>query len=295
MSTRHPRSHSEEPRSEGIGSFLRNLITSVPWSECAESSEEMIVAAPSGGRIKINNGNGRTRVIGENRDDISIQIHKRARAESPDAADELLEAILVETSDVSGSLVLDVQTPRRWNRHGHAHLELRVPCGTHVLVEADNGKVCVEGMRSSVSAHSRNGSVRISDVIGDVEITTSNAKVSCNCTCGRLLARSTNGRIELADHRGSVDATTSNGLIRASLEELSDEGVVLATSNGRIVLDLPKDVDAEVDLRVENGVIRTLRELHTKRGDSTGRLRGRLGRGGKPVKLRTSNGTISLR
>jgi len=285
----------EQTRSEGIGSFLRSLLAGIPWSECTESKEEMTLAAPAAGRIRVNNGNGKTRVIGEDRDDVALRIHRRARAESQEAAAEVLEAIRIDSADVSGKLVLDVHTPRKWNRHGHAHLELRVPRGSHITVEANNGKVCVEGMRARVCARSSNGAVRVSDVVGDVEVTTSNAKVCCDGTCGRLLARSSNGKIELADHRGSVDATTSNGLIRASLEEVGAEGVVLATSNGRIVLELPEQVDAEVDLRVDNGVIRTLRDLETRHGDSAGRLRGKLGRGGAPIKLRTSNGTISLR
>ena len=137
--------------------------------------------------------------------------------------------------------------------------------------------------------------MRISDVIGDVEVSTSNAKVSCDCTCGRLLARSSNGKIELDEHRGSVDASTSNGLIRAALEQVGLEGVHLATSNGRIVLDLPDEVDADVDLRVDNGLIRNDRQLCKATRETNGRLRGRLGRGGALIKLRTSNGSISLR
>ena len=32
---------------------------------------------------------------------------------------------------------------------------------------------------------------------------------------------------------------------------------MLATSNGRIALELPEEVDGDVDIRVDNGVIRT--------------------------------------
>ena len=68
----------------------------------------------------------------------------------------------------------------------------------------------------------------------------------------------------------------------------------LATSNGRIVLDLPESVDADVDLRVDNGIIRNDRELQHKGRETNGRVVGRLGNGGRLVKLRTSNGSISL-
>jgi len=162
-------------------------------------------------------------------------------------------------------------------------------------VSAANGKLYLEGMRRAVRARSSNGSVHVSDVVGDIEVHTSNAKVSCDCTCGRLMARSSNGKIELDDHRGSIDASTANGPIRATLEELGREGVLLATSNGRITLELPAEVDAELDMRVDNGLIRNDRELSAQSRDSNGRVRGRLGRGGSLIKLRTSNGIISLR
>jgi DUF4097 and DUF4098 domain-containing protein YvlB len=297
--SRRGREH-EEPRrgddaNEGIGGFLRNLLSGIPWSECAECREERTFPAPSGRSLRIDNGSGRTRVLGEDRDDISVCIEKRARAESDDAAQHLVGDIQLVARETNGVLHLEVQTPRRWNRHGNAHLEVRIPRDLEVAVNANNGKVCIEGIRSRVSARSCNGSIRVSDVVGDIDVTTSNAKVCFHCTCGQLTARSSNGKIELDEHRGSVDVSTSNGLIRAALDEVGRQGVILATSNGRIMLELPEHVDAEVDLRVDNGVIRTLRELETSSGEDTGRLRGRLGRGGIPIKLRTSNGTISLR
>jgi DUF4097 and DUF4098 domain-containing protein YvlB len=146
-----------------------------------------------------------------------------------------------------------------------------------------------------VRARSSNGSASICDVVGDIEIMTSNAKVCCSGTCGNLIARSSNGKIEIDAHRGSIDASTSNGLIRASIVELGEHGVQLATSNGRIVLELPDEVDADVDIRIDNGIIRNDRTLDSANRETTGRLSGRLGRGGVPIKVRTSNGSISLR
>jgi DUF4097 and DUF4098 domain-containing protein YvlB len=118
--------------------------------------------------------------------------------------------------------------------------------------------------------------------------------VYCSATCGNLVARSSNGRIKLEEHSGSLDASTSNGLIRASLTRVGRDGIVLATSNGRILLDLPDGVNADVDIRVENGIIRNHRELTSQSGPTADRVRGKLGDGGIPIKLRTSNGVISV-
>jgi len=280
----------------GFGKFIETLLAGIPWSERAEETETIHVPRPPGGNLRIDNANGRTRVVGEDRSDIEIQLTKAARAESVEQARRLVETIhVVPSEDAAGDLNLDVEIPGRWNRRGRVDMELRIPRELKVQVIAANGKVCVQGLRDSVRARSSNGAVRIEDVIGDVEIHTSNAKVSCSCTCGHLTARSSNGRIELEDHRGSVDAATSNGTIHCELEDIGKSGVILSTSNGRIVLDLPEEVDGDVDIRVDNGVIRNSRELDPPSRERSGRVKGTLGRGGTPIRLRASNGTISIR
>ncbi len=292
MRSRHARNGSAHEG--GFGSFLRSLLAGVPWSEHAEREDLLRLPRPASGVIRIHNANGKTRLVGEERSDIELLAHRNARAESSDAAQELLESIRVIHETAGDVLEIEVDVPRKWNRRGYAHLELRVPRGVSAEIVAANGRVGIEHLRGSVRARSSNGSVDITDVVGDIEVATSNAKVCCSCTVGRLVARSSNGKIELEEHCGSVDASTSNGLIRASLESLGREGVHLATSNGRIVLDLPEKVDAEVDIRVDNGVIRNDRELCKASRERNGQLRGRLGNGGAMIKLRTSNGSVCL-
>ncbi|MDJ0846904.1 MAG: DUF4097 family beta strand repeat-containing protein [Myxococcota bacterium] len=281
-------------REGGFGSFVRSLLAGVPWSEHAERDDLLRLPRPASGVIRIHNANGKTRLVGEERSDVELLAHKNARAESSEAAQALLDSIRVIHESAGDVLEIEVDVPRKWNRRGCAHLELRVPRGLSAQIVAANGRVGIEHLRGSVRARSSNGSVDITDVVGDIEVATSNAKVCCSCTVGRLVARSSNGKIELEDHCGSVDASTSNGLIRASLESLGRDGVHLATSNGRIVLDLPEKVDAEVDIRVDNGVIRNDRELCKAARERSGQLRGRLGNGGALIKLRTSNGSVSL-
>lgn len=293
--TRRRRDDDCGPRPGRLGGFLRSLLSGIPWSELSERVDTFELKAPAGGLLRVRNANGRIELIGEDRKDVAVAAAKRARAESEEEAERLLDSIRVVCSESAEALELEVEVPRKWNRHGHVNLELRVPRGLRTQCESVNGKVAVCGMRASVGARSSNGAVSVEDVVGDVEVYTANNKVSCTCTCGALVARSSNGKIEVGEHRGSLDASTSNGLIRASIGALGPEGVRLATSNGRIVLDLPDEVDADVDVRVDNGIIRNERDLREATRATDGRVRGTLGRGGVPIKLRTSNGSISLR
>jgi len=284
----------EEAR--GFGGFLRSLLHGIPWSESAHSEYSFRIDPPEGRHMTIHNANGKTRVVGEERDDIEVFVEKRARGETPEAANEVLDEIELLSHEVAGHLEIEVEAPRRWKRHGSTDLVIHVPQDIEVAVVSANGRVGIEGLRSPVHARSSNGPITISDIIGDVQVFTSNAKVTCNCTSGCLKARSSNGKILLDQHRGSVDASTSNGIIQVILSEIGAEGVALATSNGRVILELPEGADCDVDIRVENGVIRNSLEIEQAAADDrSGRLRGRLGQGGVPIRLRTSNGTVSLR
>jgi hypothetical protein len=283
------------PESGGFGGFLRSLLAGIPWSERAEDVETLCFRAPSGDTVRLHNSNGGTRVLGEDRRDVEVCAAKSARAESSEAAKRLLQRIRIVGHEIGEALELDVELPKRWNRRGHANLELHVPRETSLEISNPNGKVCISGVRGRVQVRASNGSARVADVVGDIDINTSNAKVCCSCNAGRLFARSSNGKIELDRHRGSVDVSTSNGSIRASIEAVGRRGVQLATSNGRIVLDLPDPVDADFDIWIDNGIIRNDRKLETTTRDTKDRVLGRVGSGGPPIKLRTSNGSISVR
>ena len=289
------RDEEEGLAASGFSGFIRSLLAGIPWSEHAEGVEELHFEAPGHSVVRLHNANGRTRIIGEDRSDIEVVVSKTARAESAEAANRLLEQIQLTSRDVEDRLDLEVEIPRRWNRRGCANVEIRIPRKMQIEIASINGRIEVDVLRARVRARSSNGSACFRDIVGNVDVITSNAKVCCSCTRGQLTARSSNGKIEIEEHHGSIDASTSNGLIRASLEVLGKRGVQLATSNGRIVLELPEEVDADVDIRIDNGIIRSDRTLTPATRESTGRLSGRLGSGGTQVKLRTSNGSISLR
>jgi DUF4097 and DUF4098 domain-containing protein YvlB len=278
----------------GFRGFLRSLLEGIPWRERAELDETLMLPAPKAG-ITIENENGRTRVIGEDRSDVALRFVRAARGESAEDAAKRADAIKVRTREAGGELFVEVDVPGRFLLRGKADLEVRVPRGTRASVTSSNGLVCLSGLRASVRAHSSNGPIRVTDIVGDVELHTSNARVQAECICGRVVARSSNGKIDLSEHKGSIDAATSNGTIHCQLDSVDAAGVVLSTSNGRIALELPESCDCDVDIRVDNGTIRTQREMPCAPREKEGRLRCTIGRGGAPVRLRASNGSVSLR
>ena len=84
----------------GLGEFLRSLLRGIPWSERAEQRETLRFGSPAGGLVRIDNSKGRTRVIGEARDDIQVDIQKITRAESENAARQLAASTGVASAEV---------------------------------------------------------------------------------------------------------------------------------------------------------------------------------------------------
>ena len=232
-------------------------------------------------------------------------VHRRARAESarrPPRSSSRTSGWSPSETPERPSTSRSRRTEASWNRRGH-RAPLRsspAPRHLHVVVQARRTvAIEVEGIRAQ-----REGAVhqRMPPVVDRRGWATSTSpprtpRCRARCTCeGRLTARSSNGKIEIDRAlrlRGRLDVQRPDQGI--GLDGVDKGGVQLATSNGRIVLELPDDVDADVDIRVDNGVIRNDCPRFLCERKTDGRVRGQLGSGGAPIRLRTSNGSISLR
>lgn len=129
----------------------------------------------------------------------------------------------------------------------------------------------------------------------NVDVTNTNGSVHLSDVTGRHELDTTNGRIEVLRCAGALDASTTNGGIKAELRQVT-KGAPLrfATTNGRIELTVPRDLAVEVDASTTNGAISTDLPVTTTRISSNS-LRGTINGGGTPLRLRTTNGAISIR
>jgi len=138
---------------------------------------------------------------------------------------------------------------------------VRVPKGVRFLARTVNGGIQAEGLASPVDAETVNGDVRLG-----------------------------------AD--GAARAQTVNGSIRASLKRASGtEPLEFETVNGSIELELPGNVDADLQAETVNGDIDSDFPLESRSREHhpPHTARGRLGAGGRTLKLETVNGSIEVR
>jgi DUF4097 and DUF4098 domain-containing protein YvlB len=107
--------------------------------------------------------------------------------------------------------------------------------------------------------------------------------------------RSVNGNVELFDGAGRFDARTTNGNIRIELRRLFDGSPIsIETVNGSVVMALPADANAELDILSWNGDFLSELPLVLQGAQNSRGFRGQLGHGGGSVKVRTVNGGIRV-
>jgi len=124
---------------------------------------------------------------------------------------------------------------------------------------------------------STNGGINVRGTRGDLELETSNGGLNLDDVGGRVRGKTTNGGVDL----------------RLTGQEWQGEGVELRTSNGGVKLRVPDDYNAHIETGTVNGRVQVDFPV-TVHGRIDRELLLDLGRGGKAIRVHTTNGGVSL-
>lgn len=127
------------------------------------------------------------------------------------------------------------------------------------------------------SGHTINGSVEAVGLTGPVEAST------------------VNDGINIETSAGDVEANTVNGSITAVATGAGTRPLRFHTLNGGITVTLPRTLNADVEASTVNGSISTDFPITVDGRMTARRLRGRIGEGGRVLRLDTVNGSIRIR
>jgi hypothetical protein len=130
-----------------------------------------------------------------------------------------------------------------------------------------------------VGMHTINGDVIVDGATADIE------------------AGTINGEVDVANAQARVSASNVNGGVRARLNRLDgDARMDFTTVNGSVMVEMPNDGGADVDLQTVMGMINTNFEMTLTGRFDPKRIRTHIGRPGGPrLKLETVNGSVELR
>lgn len=192
---------------------------------------------------------------------------------------------------------------------GGGHIR-SVGIGGRADLSTEGGNVTVGHAGSFVSAKTAGGQIDFGEVHGSVQAQTGGGGIRIMYVAGPMEVESNGGSICLTRVAGAVRAATGAGTITAWINpESSSSGSdvhlagasQLASSDGDIIVFLPRNLAANIEATVENGGERriefdpALALQFQKSSEGSVHAWAALNGGGTPLKLRTTAGKIRLR
>jgi len=173
-------------------------------------------------------------------------------------------------------------------------LVITVPTNTVVDLDTSNGRIELTGIRGSGSLDTSNGKIVLKDIVGDYVGDTSNGSITIAGMEGSARLSTSNGGVDIRDVIGEFDIETSNGRIFFVGELIPGGRNRLDTSNGRVEVELQGVPSVSLDASTSRGdVTSELPILVTVMKEKE--LTGTIGDGEADLRIRTSNGDITVR
>lgn len=124
---------------------------------------------------------------------------------------------------------------------------------------------------------------------------TVNGDVEADALSGPVDASTVNGSVRLETGSGDASANTVNGSVVAVVHGQGTTALRFETVNGGVTLSAPKDLNADLEAETVNGSIDTDFPITVTGHLNRQHLDGRIGQGGRSLKIQTVNGSIRLR
>jgi hypothetical protein len=212
-----------------------------------------------GGHIEVANLNGPIELTAAAGGTLEVRAEIIAKALTESAAQDILAKGKIQETASPNSVKVETVMPRGVRGSYQVRYQASVPQGTSIEVSTTNGSVTATGLgRSALKAAVVNGSVRLMDMTG------------------------------------AIDVVSVSGSLSAALASVTAP-VRLEITNGQLTLQLPKTSKANLTARVVNGRLSVSGfDVEQPRGNRIRNLEAALNGGGPVIDLRATNGRLSI-
>ena len=183
----------------------------------------------------------------------------------------------------------------RPQRHS-ATVTVSVPRQCPTQVGVVSATAVMSGISSRASVKSVSGGIMLDGITGDVDANTVSGALEAQGINGRLNFRTVSGDLTLADGwLERLDASVVSGDVTADVDLDPLGGMQVTTVSGEVVLRLPAEADARVNLHSVSGDVRSeFAELRRSSAPASRSVSGNLGAGSGQVSVTTMSGRVML-
>jgi DUF4097 and DUF4098 domain-containing protein YvlB len=232
--------------------------------------------------------------------EVLVEIEKRGPTR------EAVDSVVVKASQKGNAIEVEVPKPARRSfgvlsigMSPSARLTVWVPKRADVRARSGDGSIALDRVSGRIDLHTGDGSIRANDVSGELTLSSGDGSITVDGAEGRLTLDTGDGGVNVTGNLAAVRLHTGDGSIvyRAQPGTAMSEDWDITTGDGGVSLYLPSDFAAELDAHTGDGGVRSDLEFAIGGTPENNRrtVRGRLGAGGRQLRIRTGDGSIRLR
>jgi hypothetical protein len=264
------------------------------------SREEKVFKVTGIPTLRLSTFDGSIEIQGWDKPHVVVEVEKHGGTR------EALDALEVMTRQNGDLIELEVKRPRSesfrgigLHRAAFARLIVSVPASAHLDAKSGDGAIRIERVNGRLQLRTSDGSIRATNVSGELTLDTTDGSVVVENAEGRLSVETGDGSVSVAGRLASVKLRTGDGSVvyRAEPGSAMSDAWDITTGDGTVTVYLPAAFSAEIDAHTGDGTIRSeIAGLASPSRDSGRRtLLGRIGEGGRLLRIRTRDGSIRLR
>ena len=263
--------------------------------------EEKTFAVTGSAHVSLKTWDGSIEVRGWDKSEVRIEVEKRG------ADQAAVDRIQVKATQAGNVITVEIAKPSPLTTGGFrsspsASLVVSVPLQTTLVARSGDGSIKIKRVTGKVDVETGDGSLSLDEISGDIVARTGDGTIQGSDLTGRAAVKTGDGGIELSGVWTGLTVETHDGSVKLVGRKGSraDEAWEVTTGDGTIALTVPEDFSAELDAHTGDGRIRVDRldgkAAAPDAGEDTSRstVRGKLGAGGKALRLRTGSGRITI-
>jgi hypothetical protein len=198
-------------------------------------------------------------------------------------------------------LEITVRLPRwRWGfsiGRRRVHIEMTIPADADLDVRTSDGRVSVADLAGHLRVRSSDGAIELSRICGHVELSSSDGRITGQDLEGEIDVTSSDGTITIGGRFTRVLLGSSDGRIDLTVEPGSkmESDWRIRSTDGRVTIALPRDFAARLDVATNDGRIHSELPITVSGTFGRDRLTGTLNGGDRRLVIRTTDGSVQLK
>lgn len=284
-----------------VASFALSACVVRVDSEQFVAREEKRFTVKGAPRVELDTYDGSIEIRSWDRDEVLVEIEKRA------ATKELAEAIQVKADQDGNRIRVQALEPGSTdkvfgmmvNTARYARLVATVPGKCTLVARTGDGSISIERVAGEVELHTGDGSVRAYRIDGGLLVDTGDGSVKLEDVNGSIDVRTGDGSVTVEGQLAGVRVRTGDGSVTVRAKPASQvrDSWSLETDDGTVALYVPDGFSASLDAEAQSGVVRTDSAFGFPDREEASRhvLKASLGAGGPAIRLRSGDGSISIR